>query len=84
MIDRRKIQAMKLSLLFISPVFALALTSCSLWPSWHWEKPGGDYSADEKYCKLQAYSGADGAVTKANVRVMHSCLEGRGWRKVDN
>jgi hypothetical protein len=55
-----------------------------LWPSWHWEKPGGDYSADEKYCKLQAYSGADGVVTKANVRIMHSCLEGRGWRKVDN
>ena len=75
---------MKLVPLFISVLLALALAGCSLWPSWHWEKPGGDYSTDEKYCKLQAYSGADGVVTKANVRIMHSCLEGRGWRKVDN
>mgnify|MGYP001389479027 FL=1 len=65
-------------------ILVLSLTGCALWPTWHWEKPGGDYSEDEKYCKLQAYSGADGAVTKANVRIMHSCLEGRGWRKVPN
>jgi len=50
--------------------------------SWHWEKPGGDYDVDEKYCKLQAYSGADGMVTNANVRKMHACMESRGWRKV--
>lgn len=67
-----------------SLIFVIFLTGCALWPAWHWEKPGGDYSEDEKFCKLQAYSGADGAVTKANVRIMHGCLEGRGWRKVPN
>lgn len=62
----------------------LLLSGCA---SWHWEKRGasaGDYDDDEKYCKLQAYSGTDGMVTKANVRRMHECMEGRGWRKVAN
>lgn len=65
-------------------IAALTLAGCALWPGWHWEKPGGDYGNDERYCKLQAYSGADGMVTQANVRVMHRCLEERGWRKVAN
>ncbi|PKO86268.1 MAG: hypothetical protein CVU18_15780 [Betaproteobacteria bacterium HGW-Betaproteobacteria-12] len=62
----------------------LLLSGCA---TWHWEKRGAsaaDYEADEKYCKLQAYSGADGMVTKAHVRRMHDCLAARGWRKVDN
>lgn len=60
----------------------LCLAGCA---SWHWEKPGGgDYGADEKYCKLQAYSGADGMVTSAHVRAMQGCMESRGWRKVPN
>lgn len=62
----------------------LALAGCALSSSWHWAKPGGDYSHDEKYCKLQAYTGADGMVTQTNVRIMHQCLEGRGWHKVAN
>lgn len=52
--------------------------------SWHWEKPGGDYGLDEKYCKLQAYSGTDGMVTNASVRRMHGCMESKGWKKVAN
>lgn len=70
--------------LLLTLIAALTLAGCALWPGWHWEKPGGDYGNDERYCKLQAYSGADGMVTQANVRVMHHCLEGRGWRKVAN
>jgi len=63
---------------------ALGLAGCA---SWHWERPGaseGDYRQDEKLCKLGVYSGTDGAVTQAQVRVMHACMEGRGWRKVAN
>jgi hypothetical protein len=63
----------------------LLLTGCAA--SWHWEKRGAsasDYELDEKYCKLQTYSGTDGLVTQASVRRMHECLEGRGWSKVAN
>ena len=60
-------------------ILLAGLTGCA---SWHWEKPGGDYDVDEEYCKLQAYSGADGMVTKANVRTMHACMEAKGWKKV--
>jgi len=62
----------------------LLLAACA---SWHWEKPGAsaaDYELDEKYCKLQAYSGIDGRVTQASVRRMHQCLEDKGWRKAAN
>lgn len=62
------------------------LAGCMFGARWHWERPGAspaDYGADEKYCKLQSYSGADGMVTQAQVRRMHGCLEARGWRKVE-
>lgn len=65
-------------------VVAVVLAGCA---SWHWEKQGAsasDYEADEKFCKLQAYPGADGMVTKAQVRRMQSCMESRGWKKVAN
>lgn len=66
------------------PLLVALLAACS---SWHWERRGAsesDYEHDEKLCKLIAYSGADGAVTKAHVRVMHTCMESKGWRKVAN
>lgn len=62
-------------------ILCVGLAGCA---SWHWEKPGGDYDLDEKFCKLRAYDGADGMVTRANVRTMHSCMEAKGWRKVQN
>lgn len=69
---------------FVLILFA-ALAGCALRPAWHWAQPGmteADYERDEKYCKLQSYSGTDGMVTNASVRRMHTCLESRGWRKV--
>lgn len=65
-------------------VAVLLVSGCA---SWHWEKAGAgavEYETDEKYCRLQAYSGTDGMVTKEQVRKMHACLESRGWRKVRN
>ena len=63
----------------------LAMSGCSLlFPNWHWEKAGGDYSQDERFCKTQTYSGTDGLVTQASVRRMHACMEAKGWRKVAN
>jgi len=68
-------------------ILLLSLTGCALFPNWHWEKRGatdGDYALDERDCKVQSYSGTDGTVTKASVRRMHTCLEARGWRKVED
>lgn len=64
---------------------AILLSACSLFaPKWHWEKTGGDYEQDERFCKTQTYSGTDGMVTNASVRRMHACMESKGWRKVEN
>ena len=71
----------------LAPIAAALLSGCALWSTWHWEKPGAgrdEYELDVKYCKLQSYSGTDGVVTNESVRRMHRCLEGKGWRKVDN
>lgn len=71
---------------FLLAAFATLISGCTtpLAPSWHWEKGGGDYDADVRFCKQQTYSGTDGAVTNASVRRMHDCMEARGWRKVAN
>ena len=77
--DPRRISSMKLLII----AFA-GLAACS---SWHWEKRGaldGEYVRDETFCKQQVYSGTDGIVTNASVRGMHSCMQARGWRKVEN
>ena len=61
------------------------LTSCALWPGWHWEKPGAseaDYALDVKTCKVSNPAPMDGSVTQQSVRGIHACLEGKGWRKV--
>ncbi len=66
-------------------IAVVVLSGCSiLVPKWHWEKPGGDYDQDERFCKTQTYSGTDGMVTNASVRRMHGCMEAKGWRKVEN
>lgn len=71
---------MRISLL----AFSSLLAGCALLsPSWHWEKPGGDYDADVRFCKQQTYSGTDGNVTNASVRRMHACMEAKGWKKVE-
>ena len=62
----------------------IGLSGCA---TWHWEKRGAnndDYLQDEKFCKVQSYSGTDGMVTQASVRKMHNCLEARGWRKAED
>ncbi len=63
------------------------LGACGLLSTWHWEHVGpeaADYAVDETQCKARSYSGADGAVTRENVRRMHACMEAKGWRKVPN
>ncbi|QLQ25463.1 MAG: hypothetical protein HZT41_11790 [Dechloromonas sp.] len=63
------------------------LAGCALFPAWHWEKPGaatGEYERDVTFCKQRIYPGSDGMVTNESVRLMHGCMEAKGWRKVQN
>jgi len=65
----------------------LTLGACAARPSWHWEKPGASdaaYEFDLKQCKARTYAGSSGAVTNETVRRMFACMEGKGWRKVEN
>lgn len=65
----------------------LAQGACALRQSWHWEKPGTNdeiYEFDLKQCKAKTYAGSSGAVTNETVRRMFACMEGKGWRKVEN
>lgn len=62
-------------------------TGCALRQSWHWEKPGASeqvYEFDLQQCKAKTYAGSSGVVTNETVRRMFACMEGKGWRKVDN
>jgi len=63
------------------------LGACALRPNWQWEKPGADAQDreyDQNQCKAKVYSGSAGDVTNETVRRMFACMEGKGWRKVEN
>ena len=60
---------------------------CFMRQSWHWEKAGAGeeaYEFDLQQCKAKTYAGSSGLVTNETVRRMFACMEGKGWRKVDN
>jgi hypothetical protein len=65
----------------------LGLAGCALRPTWHWEKPGAgdpELDFDQSQCKAKVYAGNAGTVTNETVRRMFACMEGKGWRRVDN
>jgi hypothetical protein len=71
----------------IAIVLLAGLAGCALFPAWHWEKDGaasGEYERDVTFCKQRIYPGVDGLVTNESVRLMHGCMEAKGWRKVQN
>ena len=68
-------------------LFPVILTGCTLKPTWHWEKSGAsdqEYSFDLNQCKAATYSDASGFVTNESVRRMFSCMERKGWSRVEN
>lgn len=68
-------------------IVLLAPGACALRQSWHWEKAGASnelYEFDLQQCKAKTYAGSSGAVTNETVRRMFSCMESRGWRKVQD
>lgn len=73
--------------LSLTLILLTGLSACAFFPSWHWEKPGSDKQAleyDQSQCKAKVYSGNGGDVTNESVRRMFACMQGKGWRKVDN
>jgi hypothetical protein len=71
----------------ITLTLLIGLGACSLLTTWHWEKPGADKQElefDQNQCKAKVYSGNGGEVTNESVRRMFACMQGKGWRKVDN
>jgi hypothetical protein len=65
----------------------LVLSGCALRPTWHWERPGAsdeEYLFDVNQCKAAVYKDASGIVTQESVRWMQTCMERKGWRKVEN
>lgn len=71
----------------LSACVVLMLAGCALRPTWHWEKPGAsdaEYSFDLNQCKAMTYSDASVVVTKESVRRMFTCMERKGWARVEN
>lgn len=71
--------------MFQAFVLAVVLAGCaSMGTSWY--KPGAtqdDFYTDEGQCKAQAFSVANGNMYQIAI-VLHSCLQGKGWRQVRN
>lgn len=78
---------MKPGWLFLIVFISLAVSGCFFRPSWHWAKPGAgeaELDWDQNQCKARVYAGSSGNVTNETVRRMFACMEGKGWRRVDN
>ena len=68
-------------------LLCIGLSSCGLWPRWHWEKPGATEAMldwDQTQCTAKTYAGNMGNVTQETVQKMYACMEGRGWIRQAN
>lgn len=66
---------------FLAFILAAVLAGCASMGT-HWYKPGAtedDFYTDEGQCKAQAFSVPGGNMYQAAI-VLHSCLQGKGWR----
>lgn len=83
----QKMLSIKAVALPLLAIWLAGSTGCSLYPSWHWARPGADsqaLAADENQCKTAVYTDASGIVTEASVRRMHSCMAAKGWARQNN
>lgn len=68
-------------------VIAVFLTGCATDKGWSWQKNGAsnqDFNMDNAQCRAQGLAGTGGMVSFGTVMIMHSCMEGKGWYKVNN
>jgi hypothetical protein len=72
-------------------VAIIAITGCASNTNntnkWHWEKSGSsayDFNIDNGQCRAQAFAGTGGMLTMGTIMIHYSCLEGKGWYKVND
>lgn len=71
---------------FLIGLVIFSLSGCAMNDDWHWEKANGDSQSrmDEGQCRAQGLAGTGGMVTYGTVMIMYSCMQGKGWYKVNN
>ncbi len=74
------------SLLAIMTLVACANPQQKQQQQWYWEKPGAtsrDFNMDSGQCRAQAFSGTGGMLSFGTVMIMESCMQGKGWYRVN-
>jgi hypothetical protein len=72
---------------FLIGLVIFSLSGCAMDKGWHWEKANGDYQSfnmDDGQCRAQALAGTGGMVNWGTLMIMQSCMQGKGWYKVNN
>ena len=78
---------MKTTLLFL---IAFCLAGCATNNNnnnWHWEKRGSssyEFDMDNGQCRAQGFAGTGGVLNWGTIMIIQSCLEGKGWYKVND
>ena len=55
--------------------------------NWHWEKQGAssyEFDIDNGQCRAQGFAGTGGMLTWGTIMIIDSCLQGKGWYKVND
>lgn len=69
-------------------LFAVSLTGCATNNNnWHWEKRGAsgyEFDMDNGQCRAQGFAGTGGMLTWGTIMIIDSCLQGKGWYKVND
>jgi hypothetical protein len=55
--------------------------------NWHWEKSGAseyEFNMANGQCRAQGFAGTGGMLTMGTIMIIDSCLQGKGWYKVND
>lgn len=77
----------RLHMLALLTSAVLLQVGCATNKGSHWEKQGStqnEFNMDLGQCRAQALSGTGGMVSVGTVMIMESCMQGKGWYRVDN
>jgi len=77
---------MKTTCIFL---ITILLTGCATnnTNNWHWEKRGAsgyEFDIDNGQCRAQGFAGTGGMLTWGTIMIIDSCLQGKGWYKVND
>jgi hypothetical protein len=55
--------------------------------NWRWEKRGAssnEFDIDNGQCKAQGFAGTGGMLNWGTIIIIDSCMQGKGWYKVND